>query len=283
MLAVLAASGAVLFACLHYAGPECKSVSGPGEEISTSSSRPASTAPVVPPIAGNWKLIYQDEFDSNPLISGYVLKMWGKAGIGCEIDDPTNVTVADGILSLTAARFGKGFTSGQVHTGGNLLFGGSTPPRFTFKFGYLEARLRVPTGHGLWPVFWLMPTPNPDLHDADGEIDVFDNGDGDPAHMCVGSDAHGKKFRHDRVVQLLPGFHRIGIDWQADRISWYVDGKAVMINDRVETIPQVDEYVIFGLQINDGVQWGPPPDVNTQLPDSFKVDYVRVWQRTQPK
>jgi hypothetical protein len=128
-----------------------------------------------------------------------------------------------------------------------------------------------------------MPTPNPNLHDADGEIDLFDNGDGNPGHMCGGSCAHGKKFRHDRIILLQPGFHRIGINWEADRITWYVDSKAVMIDAEVETIPKVEEYVIFGLQINDGIQWGPPPDVNAQLPDSFKVDYLRVWQQALPQ
>jgi beta-glucanase (GH16 family) len=281
LLLVLATSCAVLLACLHFTGVECQAESGPGEENAAGSSRPASTLPVAPSLPGKWDLIFNDDYDTNPLTRGYVLKMWGKRGIGAEIDDANNVTAADGILALTAERAGSGFSSGQVHTGGDLRFGGSTPPLFSFKYGYIEARMQMPAAARVWPVFWMMPPPNPDLHDDDGEIDILDNGDGDPSHMCVGSSAHHNKFRRDRILKLKPGFHRIGVDWQSDGITWYVDGKAVMTNKDAATIAQVPEYFILGLQVCDGKQWGPKPGANSKLPDSLKVDYVRVWQRAQ--
>ena len=43
----------------------------------------------------------------------------------------------------------------------------------SWKYGYFEARLKLPTGKGTWPAFWMMPknyTAWPD----DGEIDIME-------------------------------------------------------------------------------------------------------------
>jgi beta-glucanase (GH16 family) len=244
----------------------------------------SATQPALPPIPGNWRLVFQDEFDTDPYQRGYVKDLWGLSQDANQAQhwNAKNATVAQGLLRLTArkeAEGGKAYTSGQIHSGGDLAMGGKSPPLFSFKFGYIECRLKVPSGKGLWPTFWMLPTPAPDFHDGDGEIDILDNGDGDPSSICASSGKHGKVFRHDAVARLSRGFHVLGLDWQPDHVGWYLDGKQIMHTKDQAVIPQVDEYFILGLQINDGKLWGPAPDAGTPFPSSMEVDYVRVWQK----
>jgi hypothetical protein len=61
---------------------------------------------------------------------------------------------------------GRDYTSHRMNTGG----------KFTFQYGRVEARIKVPKGNGLWPAFWMMgadfltgrPWP------YNGEIDIME-------------------------------------------------------------------------------------------------------------
>jgi beta-glucanase (GH16 family) len=76
--------------------------------------------------------------------------------------------LADGMLSITARRdsvAGKQYSSARINT----------RDRFAFRYGRVEARIRLPAGQGLWPAFWLLPQD--DAYGgwaASGEIDVME-------------------------------------------------------------------------------------------------------------
>src|SRR6266446_10931456 len=81
------------------------------------------------------------------------------------------------------------------------------------------SRMKLTKGSGLWPAFWMLPTPNPDgtYHDGDGEIDIMEQVGTDPtrteAHLHHNGTS-GKSF--DTGLDLSAGFHTYGLDWQAD-------------------------------------------------------------------
>jgi beta-glucanase (GH16 family) len=246
--------------------------------LRTDFGKRASTAPA-PPVAGNWRSIFADEFNGHAPDNRYALNIWGddNPSWGAASVDKNHASVANGILTLTAQRSGNSFVSSQIHSGVDPQ-NGVHKPRLSFKFGYIEARIDVPNGKGLWPAFWMLPLPNPQFHDDDGEIDIVDNGAGDPGLLSAGVVTNHNHVHDDHVAELSGGFHTIGVDWQADHITWYVDGNAVMTNKQLNTIPQVPEYFILGLQVNDGL-WGAPPNSSTHFPARMQVDYVRVWQK----
>jgi len=75
-------------------------------------------------------------------------------------------------LSLTAreeSKYGRDYVSGLVQTGGDSHVSGE--PTFSFKYGYLEVRAKLPTGQGIWPAIWMMPAS---YNDGNGELDVLE-------------------------------------------------------------------------------------------------------------
>lgn len=237
-----------------------------------------ATQPLAPPLAGQWSLLFHDEFDGPALERLWTPhQYWDEgatAGEGDEESDPVNVSVNHGSLELTARkdnRFAKPYTGALVQAGG---IRGKSNPTFSFLHGYIEARIRVPQGQGLWPAFWLMPAS---YHDANGEIDIIDNGTGNPNVLHSSAIVHGHSDQHKHPAELAPGFHTFAIDWEADHITWYVDGKSWAHTEDRALICAEPMYPIFDLAV--GGTWGGPPNEKTHFPAVMDIDWIRIWQR----
>ncbi len=252
--------------------------------------------PAVTPIgqSGDWKLIFQDEFDGASLAVGHWVTCywWGRQG--CTIASnhelewyqPDNVIVSDGVLKLRAQQqtvHGSDgntyrYASGMVTTGRETDTT-SKPVKFAFTYGYAEIRAKVPKGEGLWPAFWLLPAN----HNSKPEIDVMEiigdqtntaelrfhyrEQDGDSAD--AGSSWKGPDLSKD--------WHTFAVDWQPDAIIWYIDGvERQRFTDQAH-IPAQPMYMILNLAV--GGDWPGAPDVTTSFPSDYLIDYVRVWNR----
>src|SRR4051812_28536993 len=127
-----------------------------------------------------WTQVFDDEFSGTALDRGsWYPNRWfaatcAKGATSEELEYYTgrqaNVSVADGHLQLTARKesysCGEGswagtssYTSGWVQTGGARASDGSAEaPGFTLGLGYVEARIKLPAGKGLWPAVWMLQT-----------------------------------------------------------------------------------------------------------------------------
>lgn len=264
-------------ASVRYAAHRRGVTAGTASPFAATAPDPA-TQPLAPNLPGDWKLSFQDEFDGSTLDRTWTPhQYWSDGptvGEGEEQSDPANVSVGDGFLRLTARkenRFGKPYTGALVQAGG---IRGRESRTFSFLYGYAEAAIRVPQGRGLWPAFWLMPAS---YQDANGEIDVMDNGTGDPNVLHASAIRHGRKAQHPHAGSLSSGFHTFAVDWQADHIAWYVDGAEWSRTTDRRLIPTEPMYPIFDLAV--GGDWGGPPDAATHFPAVMEVDWIRVWQR----
>jgi beta-glucanase (GH16 family) len=119
-----------------------------------------STPQSQPPIAGNWKLQFEEKFDGNSLdpdkwrVGQHHLGIAGNAANSAD-----QISVAGGNLKLTAekkpsrfvGKWGKlrdfDYVSGEV----------STFQQFKQPYGYFEARIKYDAKQGVWPAFWTMP------------------------------------------------------------------------------------------------------------------------------
>jgi beta-glucanase (GH16 family) len=230
---------------------------------------------ISPAIAGNWSLIFHDEFSGTALdrTKWRTTFPWNSRTIAANheleyyTDDAFQVT--DGVLCIRAERrttHGFRYTSGMV----------TSFASFDATYGYFEIRAKIPKGHGLWPAFWLAPQDT----SWPPEIDIFElMGDKPNMNYMANHYATEQGPRQTRSTWTGPdfsqGFHTFGLEWSPTRIIWYIDG---LERFRTSThIPVKPMYMILDLAV--GGDWVGSPDSATRFPSYLDVAYIRVYER----
>lgn len=261
-------------------------------------AQPTSTPyPTPPPIPvaedAGWKLIWHDEFDGNEINrSNWTFDLggwgWGNGEAQNYTDRPENARVENGLLVIEARQEKY---EGSYYTSARLLTQGLQ----SFQYGRIEARIKVPTGKGFWPAFWMLGSdfqrnPN-DPYDSNwpdaGEIDIMEYVGREPDLIMgtvhgpgySGALGIGKWNRQD--YDIADDFHTYAIEWNYDGISWFYDGEKYFTLDREavgdrEWVFDKDFFVILNLAI--GGQLAGPVGLDTKFPADLYVDYVRVYQ-----
>ena len=177
--------------------------------------------------------------------------------------DSANVTVSGGRLhlaSMESSADGSTFTSGIV----------TSLPRAQFSYGYFEIRAKVPEGRGIFPAFWLT---NDDTLEIDAMEVLGDHPDREYMTLHVNGDQVFQQAHNG--PDLAAGYHTFGVDWQPTYVRWYVDG--VRRASYVHTMSADPLWICLNTAI--GGPWAGSPDGSTHFPQSYDVDYVRVWDR----
>ena len=233
-----------------------------------------------PPVEGDWNMIFNDEFTGTTLDPVWHPTQYWDTNFTVVDDelqayDRTGVSVSGGMLHLTAreeAKHGRRYVSGLVQTGGNDT--ASDEPRFSFRYGYMEVRAKLPSGRGIWPAIWMMPAS---YNDRNGELDVVEVIGSEPGEANFSLHRNG---RHNTDAWDGPdfseGFHTFGVDWQPDHVSWYVDGVERGRMTDPDLISPEAMYPILNVAV--GGDWAGAPDDTTAFPATMDVDYIRVWQ-----
>jgi beta-glucanase (GH16 family) len=144
---------------------------------------------------------------------------------------------------------------------------------FAQMYGRFEIRCRMPVGRGLEPKFWLLP-----LTGEIPEIDVFDAVGSEPTKALFGNKWGDEKTERSYsgsypVGDLSADFHVVAIEWDKEKIVWFVDGKERFRS--VDGVPHQPMYLAISLAIG-GLQ-ARYPDEDTKFPAVFDIDYVRVF------
>lgn len=177
-----------------------------------------------------YELIWQDEFDGaaiDPANWTFDLGAggWGNGESQYYTDRSENAAVLDGTLVISALQEkydGSYYTSARLKTEGLRAF----------RYGWIEARVKVPEGKGLWPAVWLLGADFNRIGWPDcGEIDIMEYIGNEP-DLIMGT-AHGPGYSgplgfsrwNRRGFNIADDFHTYAIDWTADRIGWYFDGE----------------------------------------------------------
>ncbi len=191
---------------------------------------------------------------------------------------PEQVKVADGTLSLVAQPKTVTGLDGKQFDYVSGLISGLSPDRtlFSFQYGYVESRVWVPKGQGLWPALWMLPTTRKSLP----EIDIFETVGEKP--RVVDMTTHwleNGKSKQDGVKLGVPdftsGWHTIGLEWKPSSLTWYVDGVARFRVTRDAAIPHEPMYLLANLAV--GGVFTKSPNGSTPFPSALKVDYIKVW------
>jgi len=243
---------------------------------------------------GSFKLVFSDEFNEATLSPDKWTTCYWWDNNGCtnlgnnELQwyVPGNVGTDDGALVLVAkeeeviGHEGRtfGYTSGMV-TSGRYYEEEPSQTRFATTYGYFEMRARIPSGKGLWPAFWLLPTN----HTSKPEIDIVEVLGHRPDilemhyHYKTASGETTNRGSDIQTVDLSGDWQTYGLEWSPEAITWYLNGEELWRFEDAEVISDVPMYLIINLAV--GGNWPGSPDENTEFPAKLTIDYVRVWHR----
>ena len=238
----------------------------------------------------NYRLVWNDEFSSRTISSARWTYQEAAAGwVNHELQtyvkghSPKGTKVAEssnGTLKIYTFKENNKIYSARLY--GNRLTG--------FKYGYIEARIKLPKGKGSWPAWWMFPVDGSNWP-ACGEIDIMEEVGVDPnlvssSFHCIAYNHtdHTQKTHEMYCVGAEDGFHIYAIEWTEDYMRTYVDGKEQLYfeNDHQnnnDTWP-FDKPFFLILNVAWGGDWGGYAGVDeSALPLTMEVDYVRVWQK----
>ena len=249
-----------------------------------------------------YQLVWQDEFDGNygyapnengvprtELNPDYWTHEVKSAGwVNHELQNYVNHKTPEGKL-VTELRNGKLRITALKENG--KVYSGRVYAKVKegWRYGYIEASIKLPKGKGTWPAFWMMPV-NYRSWPADGEIDIMEEVGYHPDYVSssLHANAHvhsnGTQVTHEMKCAGAEGeFHTYAMLWTAKNITTYVDGKVQLSYDNRglgrDDWPYDDPfYVIFNLAW--GGDWGGAQGVDeSALPATMEVDYIRVFQK----
>ncbi|TCZ65363.1 glycosyl hydrolase family protein [Roseicella aquatilis] len=215
-------------------------------------------------VGSTWKTTYKIGEQLRTLSSNKEAEYYSDASVGMN-----PFSIQGGVLDITAAPgsnpLGLAYNSGLI----------TTAKSFAQQYGYFEVRAQLPAGQGFWPAFWLLP--------ANGgwppEIDIFEVLGNDPttAYASFGSKTGGGATQTVRMLpDLSQGFHTFGLDWQADRLRWYVDGNQVAEAATPADMHQ-PMYMLLNLAVGDTGSW--PGQYDASKPTAHMlIDHVKAWQ-----
>jgi beta-glucanase (GH16 family) len=242
---------------------------------------------------GNWNLVFTDDFNGTSLdtTKWSVCLPWYNSTTGCpgansseqELYMPDDVIVSNGILNLHAEKRTKtyngkryNYTSGLITTGG---VEGSKSPQFSFTYGYMEMRARIPKGQGFWPAFWAVRSD----YTWPPEIDSMEVLGNDPStvymtyHYVDNQGTNSQDGQSWTGPDLSADWHTYGVDWEPNAVHWYIDGieRRTAYTDAA-TISNKPMYLIANLAV--GGSWPGNANATTPFPSDMQIDYIRVWQ-----
>ncbi len=269
----------------------------------TSAVNSFSQAPNVPPNT----LVWSDEFTNSTSANVQPdAKVWtydtGNNGFGnneletycaagsttspCDTTNPSAYSDPTGILHIVARQPSAGvYTSARMKTQG----------LFSFQYGRVEARMKLPEGQGMWPAFWLLGSNIATINwPACGELDIMEHIDGSnppingspAAYDWVQSSIHETGLNGGEPYHtsgfMATDWHTYGMIWTKGQIQFYVDDPSNIyetFNKSTQggTWPFDDGPQFLLLNLAVGGSWPGNPDATTVFPSELQVDYVRIY------
>jgi beta-glucanase (GH16 family) len=213
--------------------------------------------------------------------------------------DNDNHRVQGGTLSLVARKLKRSQPSGINFESGMIR------SDFTARYGFYEARVKMPSAVGTWAAFWL----NSDVSENGRlghppEIDFFEfvnNGKDDKVnkiHSAATRTPTGVahfSYKHQHFIEkhqdyrapfdFDDAFHTIGTEWTPTELTLYVDGLKIYTRSFEWKYKDGElagpAHVLFNLAV--GGQWAGRYGIDDDaFPQALVIDWVRVYQKPTP-
>ena len=284
-------------------------------------------SPYPPTDSENWnpEPVWRDEFDGNSLDGTKWTSLNGgwkdenQQVRNCYTRSDENINVSGGSLNLIGL-----YKPGATCTGGNTKTGNftsgfvQTKNKAYFKYGYIEARIKMPKNKSTWPGFWMSPNNSPygpgwpdwgeiDIVEAKGSNRQFAASD---AHWRDKNTPTGQTGSHRNRQGVIPSskfgtndtteWHTYGVKWTEGKLEYFIDGElhhtiTEFKNSNSTGSPNGPFDQDFFLRLNLAIggnyidaPWDDPINsvgaANGEgFPATMSVDYVRVYEMRKPK
>jgi beta-glucanase (GH16 family) len=245
----------------------------------------------------DWKLDWADEFETDSInVNNWNFQVVDAGRFNDEWQRYTksskNAYIENNCLVIKAIHESDvhgmdQYTSARLHTAN----------KHSWKYGKIAARMKLPEGEGIWPAFWMLGA-NIDENGGDtpwpqsGEIDILElYGSKDDAvieanaHYANASGSHANMGAASFKLEngkFADAFHVFELEWDANKLSWYVDGKqfASMPITADELSEFHNDFFIL-LNIAVGGTFAGRPDATSKFPQYMYVDWVRVYKKIE--
>ena len=216
-----------------------------------------------------------------------------------------NATVSSGKLHIIAKRENATqerdkqspveyeYTSARLRTTGKV----------STTYGYIEARIKLPAGNGMWPAFWMLPEANfaNKGWPMSGEIDIMEakgrilNKSSSAVHIAYNEQgAHTYDMREITFPEGtdITDYHCYGVEWEAGYMKFYLDGNlywTINSSQYQHNNPAYTEvnnsapfdrpfHLLLNLAVGGQFDGGIEPD-SSFVSSEMSVDYVRIFHK----
>jgi beta-glucanase (GH16 family) len=205
----------------------------------------------------------------------------GSSSSPCDSSNPNVYIDTSNILHIVARNPSAGvYTSARMKTEG----------LFSFSYGRIEAKMKLPEGQGLWPAFWTLGNNIDTVNwPACGELDIVEHIDASTPDWVQGSVHWGTSsateqstgIKYDPANFSAAAWHVYGMIWSPQTIQYYVDTPSNIY--ATSTAPAggwpfdngSGQFILLNLAV--GGDWPGAPDATTTFPAEIQVAYVHVY------
>ena len=233
-----------------------------------------------------WKLIWQDDFNSNSLdtnVWGYMKRgrddsrRYHSSNQSC-YEFKKGKLIIKGIRNPDLEVDTAQFLTGAITTEGKRGF---TPPC------RIEIKAKLGEAQGAWPAFWMLPFKKEKGWPADGEIDIMEHLNFD---NFVYQTVHSAFTKQDRLAKPKRGvkseirrkdFNVYRVDILSNCIRFYVNDKEHLTYPKVDSLMYKGQYPFFRewylmLDMQLGGSW--VGKINSDdTPVEMEIDWVRAY------
>lgn len=211
--------------------------------------------------------------------------------------------IGDGDLTYGSMR--------QIVSQQDFLSGAiTTHDKFSQKYGYFEARIKIPNHTGAFPAFWLFHENRAWEGTQRTEIDIMENLGHAPWYVynsfhywknvstTYGGDAHFvKPYPNGQIytgTDFSQDYHVYAVEWAPNKVTWFLDGEKVseLEHDEVNfeelyvklNMAMGGNWTNFpanagGLGRSEGQHFPNQDDLNNFSNPALEIDYVRVYKK----
>ena len=239
--------------------------------------------------ASGWTKTFEDNFDAD--LSKWSIWTGGAYNNELQYYQAANLQVSGGVLSITARKETVSgpltpgdptvktfaYTSGRIECKTNVSASPATPRV------RMAARIKLPTGYGMWPAFWSYGDPWP----TQGEIDMLEARGQEPTryqtNYFYGRQPNRNLVRNATAYitasqDLSQCYHVYELEWAQNSLTSYLDGKQVEVKTSGGYIPDMfgkTQRITLNLAVGGSFFSNLDPAQITT--GTLQVDWVKVF------